>query len=85
MKRVFYTAAVVVIIALATTNQGCDGDPELPGPIVSVDTTVVTPGPNVNTEDLKMNELQAIGSHNSYRLKTYAPLLAELLSWPSPP
>lgn len=85
MKRVLYTAFVVTIIALATTNQGCDGDPELPGPIVSVDTTVVTPGPNVNIEDLKMNELQAIGSHNSYRLKTYAPLLAELLSWPSPP
>ena len=34
------------------------------------------PEPCSDIEQLKINQLQVIGSHNSYRIRTYEPILA---------
>jgi len=74
---------LLIATAFTSVQVGCDGDPELPEPIDT--TTTVNPPPPVDIEQLKMNELQAVGSHNSYRIKTHAPLLTYLIGLPSPP
>ena len=40
-----------------------------------------TKPPEFTADSLRMNEIQFIGSHNSYRLKTYAPLYEFIQTW----
>ena len=79
MRNVLYRILLIVIIVGAAIQQGCDGDPDLVEPVLPEVPTGVTPIPPVDIENLRMNELQAIGSHNSYRLRTYQPLLDYLI------
>ncbi len=72
---------VILLVCLVTAFFGCDKDPELPA-----DTPPDTSGtPTVSIEDIRMNELQTIGSHNSYRLKTYEPIFVLLTGGTPPP
>ena len=80
MRRVLYSISILAILVGVTIQPGCDGDPELVEPIMPPDTSTVTPIPSADIENLRMNKLQAIGSHNSYLLKTYQPLLDCLIT-----
>lgn len=79
MRSVLYSISILAILVAVSIQQGCDGDPELVEPLVPEDTSTIAPLPTTDIENLKMNELQAIGSHNSYRLRTYQPLLDYLI------
>jgi len=68
------------MVGLFTALAGCDKDPAPPAD-VEPDTTST---PTASIEDLKINELQTIGSHNSYRLATHKPIF-ELLVTNAPP
>jgi len=68
MKNPIVYTLLLFLIAIA----GCDKNPQTIEPIVTTDTT--------NIDDLKINEIQTIGSHNSYRIKTYEPLFTYVLT-----
>jgi len=73
-QYILFTAYLATILFLFSS---CDK--ELPTPVPDSEPPDTTS--TVNIENLKINEIQTIGSHNSYRLKTYQPLLDTLLSF----
>ncbi len=66
-------AAVVSVAAVALTITACTPSP----PLNSSDGNVPTSTPNLPTDEssIRLNELQFIGSHNSYHVAPEAPIL----------
>ncbi|PCH94488.1 MAG: hypothetical protein COB85_05570 [Bacteroidetes bacterium] len=85
MKIRFHISSlrIILLFGVVTAFIACDKDPAPPedptksGPIIA---TIYA-----SIEDIKMNEIQTIGSHNSYRLKTYKPIFDLVTSGTPPP
>lgn len=64
MKHKYLFALAFAVVALASCKKEKDTDLQPPS----------TAPQNPEVELLKINELQVVGSHNSYRRRTYAPI-----------